>query len=546
MTTVRKLFRLPDLGEGLTDSEIVAWRVAVGDSVALNQTLADVETAKAVVELPSPYAGTVAELFADPGALVEVGSPLIAFDVPDEAGEPGTAARPGSASPGSAAPDSADQGGAGQGSGSAAGTGPSGAGGTAPAGRRPTLVGYGAEPEPTGHPVRRPRRGRPAATGAAAGQPPAGQAHAGPHLQGDRGAVPGGGPEGPESEGGPGERPRSTPPVRKLAHDLGVDLSTVTGTGDHGLITRADIEAAHHAAVRGAGAGHPGPGQAAPEKPLPEQVTPGQVTPEQTLPEQPLPGQAASGQVASGQLAAAPPRTFGGRPREERIPIHGVRMRTAAAVSASAFTAPHITEFLTVDATAGMKLLGKLRQHPAFADAKPTPLALAAKAVCLALEQTPALNARWDQGAGQIVRFNYVNLGIAAATPRGLLVPNIKDAQALGLADLARSLAGLAESARAGTTTPHELTGGTFTITNVGVFGVDAGTPILNPGEAGILALGQVARRPWDHRGKVALRDVVTLSLSVDHRVVDGEEASRFLVDVGTILSDPAMLIAML
>ena len=177
---------------------------------------------------------------------------------------------------------------------------------------------------------------------------------------------------------------------------------------------------------------------------------------------------------------------------------------------------------------------------------RPTPLALAAKAVCLALERTPALNARWDQAAGQIVRFNYVNLGIAAATPRGLLVPNIKDAQALGLADLARSLAELAETARGGSTTPHDLTGGTITITNVGVFGVDAGTPILNPGEAAILALGQVARRPWEHRGKVALRDVVTLSLSVDHRVVDGEEASRFLVDVGTILSDPAMLIAML
>jgi len=575
MNTVRKLFRLPDLGEGLTDSEIVAWRVAVGDTVALNQTLADVETAKAVVELPSPYAGTVAELFADPGMLVEVGSPLIAFDVPDEAGASGPdAGAPEGGQQDSEAQDSEarDNGGGGAAGSAGPGAPPAEAGGapdeagtTTPGRRRPTLVGYGAEPEPTGHPVRKPRRSQPGAAGAAPVEAPTGQPQTGPSPTEPAGAqqrpedhVPdlGGGPEGPESEGGPGERPRSTPPVRKLAHDLGIDLSTVTGTGDHGLITRADIEAAHHAAARGT----------APARRVPDEAAPGQPESERAGADRRVPAQPPSGRLrpaappehpaATGASAApqapphpvrqAEPRTLGGRPREERIPIHGVRMRTAAAVSASAFTAPHITEFLTVDATAGMELLGKLGKHPAFAGTKATPLALTAKAVCLALERTPALNARWDQAAGQIVQFNYVNLGIAAATPRGLLVPNIKDAQALGLADLARSLAGLAETARAGSTTPHDLTGGTITITNVGTFGVDAGTPILNPGEAAILALGQVARRPWEHRGKVALREVVTLSLSVDHRVVDGEEASRFLVDVGTILSDPAMLIAML
>jgi 2-oxoisovalerate dehydrogenase E2 component (dihydrolipoyl transacylase) len=211
----------------------------------------------------------------------------------------------------------------------------------------------------------------------------------------------------------------------------------------------------------------------------------------------------------------------------------------------SAFTAPHVTEFLTVDVTPAMDLLVKLKGSREFTGRKLTPLTLAAKAVLIALRRNPALNARWDEANQEIVTFNYVNLGIAAATPRGLTVPNIKDADALSLLQLADALTDLTETARAGKTTPADLSGGTISITNIGVFGIDAGTPILNPGEAAILAVGAVRNTPWEYQGQVALRQVITLSLSFDHRLVDGEQGSRFLADVGTILADPGMVLAM-
>ncbi|MGG5751313.1 dihydrolipoamide acetyltransferase family protein [Zafaria sp. Z1313] len=497
-----KVFRLPDLGEGLTESEILVWKVAVGDTVALNQVIADVETAKAVVELPSPYAGVIAQLHEEPGTVVEVGKPIVSFEVADEPGAP--------------APDSADDAGA-------------------PAKREPNLVGYGAAVETKGRPARRAR------PGAAAGSPsaaPAGGERPGAAAGGAQGnAVPGpltaaaappaAAAASVAAPAPAAERPRSTPPVRKLARDLGLDLASVAGSGDGGLITRGDVEAAARAGTGGVLTASAGPSG----------DTPGAA---------PIPG-AGPAPVTVGGTGPGPGvvRTLGGRPREERTPIKGVRKHTAAAMVASAFTAPHATEFLTIDVTPTMELLERLRSGRAFAGVKLTPLAVVAKAVCIALERTPSLNARWDEAAQEIVQLNYVNLGIAAATPRGLTVPNIKDAQALDLAGMAQAVRVLAETAREGRTGPAELSGGTISITNVGVFGIDAGTPILNPGEAAILAMGQVRRMPWEHRGGIALRQVMTLSLSFDHRLVDGEQGSCFLADVGTILADPGMLLTM-
>ncbi|MGP5725009.1 dihydrolipoamide acetyltransferase family protein [Arthrobacter rhombi] len=457
-----KVFKLPDLGEGLTESEIVSWKIAVGDTVQLNQIIAEVETAKAVVELPSPYSGVVTELHEQPGTVVEVGNPIVSFDVPGETGS-------GDAPVGPA--DSAE----------------AAAEDEAPAQREPTLVGYGAEVETGKRPARRSRAQGAESTAAAATPTPAARVPA-------------------------TERPRSTPPVRKLARDLGVDLEQVGGSGPRGLITRDDVSAAHAA---GSSAGEGAPAEGSPTQ-------------------------------SAGTVAAGGTKTLGGQPREVRTPIKGMRKHTAQAMVDSAFTAPHVTEFLTVDVTPMMELLTRLRADRAYQGVKLTPLTIAAKAVCIALERQPTLNSRWDAAAGEIVQQNYVNLGIAAATPRGLMVPNIKDAQGLDFTSLADALRDLAITAKAGKSAPEDLRGGTFSITNIGVFGIDAGTPILNPGEAAILALGQVREQPWGHQGEVVLRQITTLSLSFDHRVVDGEQGSRFLADVGTIMADPGMLITML
>jgi pyruvate dehydrogenase E2 component (dihydrolipoamide acetyltransferase) len=296
-------------------------------------------------------------------------------------------------------------------------------------------------------------------------------------------------------------RPRSTPPVRKFARDLGVDLALVSGTGPQGLITREDVQDFMDRQSPDAG--------------------------------------------LSGETTVPPAGVQPRQDRETRTPIKGVRKFTAAAMVESAFTAPHVTEFLTVDVTPAMELLARLRGSGGFTGRKLTPLTLAAKAVLIALRRNPSLNARWDEANQEIVTFNYVNLGIAAATPRGLTVPNIKDADSLSLLELADALTELTETARAGRTAPADLSGGTISITNIGVFGIDAGTPILNPGEAAILALGAVRNTPWEYQGQVALRQVLTLSLSFDHRLVDGAQGSRFLADVGAILADPGMVLAM-
>lgn len=456
-----KIFNLPDLGEGLTESELLTWKVSVGDPVKVNDVLAEVETAKAVVELSSPFNGTIAELHGESGTVVQVGAPIVSFDLPGD--EPGESPHPG--------PDAGS--------------------GALPDGRVPTLVGYGAAAEGAGRPARRTRVGRPATPHPAPSGPPAGSP-----VAAATGAA------APATSTLTAERPRSTPPVRRLAKDLGIDLSEVQGTGSGGVVTREDVQQAAEGAGPASGA---------------------------------------------GAEAAQDPgvRTLGGRPRIQEEPIRSVRKATAAAMTASAFTAPHVTEFLTVDVTESMELLEDLKRHRDFRELKLTPLTLVARAACLALERTPELNARWDGDHGRIVRQNYVNLGIAAATPRGLMVPNIADAQALDLRGLAGRLAELTRVAREGGLQPGHLSGGTFTLTNVGVFGVDAGTPIINPGEAGILALGQVRRTPWEYRGEIALRQVMTLSLSFDHRLVDGEQGSRFLADVGAVLSRPGMALAL-
>jgi 2-oxoisovalerate dehydrogenase E2 component (dihydrolipoyl transacylase) len=415
-----QVFRLPDAGEGLTEADIVSWRVAPGDVVAVNDPLVEIETAKSLVELPSPFAGTVVELLAPEGATVRVGEPIVS--VSDSAG----------------------------------------AAGSPPGGEREertaVLVGYG--PRTTSSATRR-RRIPPSAA------PPPVSAAPVPSVP---------------------QRPLAKPPVRKLARDLGVDLRAVPPSGPDGVVTRADVERAAHAPA-------------------------------------PVP-------VAAPALASAEGGT--------RIPVRGVRRATAAAMVASAFTAPHVTEWVQVDVTRSVRLVERLRSDPAYEGVKVSPLLLAARAVVLAAQRYPGVNASWDEAAGEIVLHGRVNLGIAVATPRGLVVPNIKDAGGLSTPDLARALADLTATARDGRTTPADMSGGTFTITNVGVFGVDGGTPILNPGEAGILAVGRIAQLPWVHRGKVKPRLVTTLSLSFDHRLVDGDLGSRFLSDVATTLSDPA------
>jgi 2-oxoisovalerate dehydrogenase E2 component (dihydrolipoyl transacylase) len=456
-------FRLPDLGEGLTEAEVVQWLVAPGDSVSLNQTLAEVETAKAVVELPSPYEGTVATLHAEAGETIAVGAPLIEFDV-DGANDAADASD-------TAAPQ-ADE-----------------------ARAEPNLVGYGAAPTSATRPARRARRARLVEVDPLARDVDV--LEAAPHD-----ATP-----APSIEVTV-ERPRSTPPVRAHAKSLGVDLALVAASVGDRLITRSDVDAF---------ADRVGLGSDARERPA---------------------EQSDAGSLSSSR----PPRDDD---REVRIPIRGVRKHTAAAMVESAFTAPHVTVFHTVDVTATMDLVSSIRADRSLTGHRIGPLAVVAKAVCLALGRTPELNSRWDEAAGEIVRPGHVDLGIAAATERGLLVPNIRDAARLTLIELADALQTLAETARAGRTTPAELAGGTFSISNIGVFGIDAGTPILPPGQSGILAVGAIRRQPWEYRGDIALRQMMTLSLSFDHRVVDGAEGARFLKDVADVLEEPGRALLM-
>ncbi|MFF3373618.1 dihydrolipoamide acetyltransferase family protein [Streptomyces sp. NPDC002680] len=451
-------FKMPDVGEGLTEAEILKWYVQPGDTVADGQVVCEVETAKAAVELPIPYDGVVRALHFPEGTTVDVGTSIIAVDVGGGGG--GAAAEIGTPVV-AEAPEEAK-----------------------PPARQPVLVGYGVAVSST---KRRPRKGAevPAQEVAAAVQQ---------ELNGHstvNGLAAG------------AARPLAKPPVRKLAKDLGVDLTTVTPSGPDGIITREDV----HAAVA---------------PPAPEPV------PVRTTPVAPA--------------APAPVATYDGT-RETRVPVRGVRKATALAMVGSAFTAPHVTEFVTVDVTRTLKLVEELKQDKEMEGVRVNPLLLIAKALLVAIRRNPDVNASWDEANQEIVLKHYVNLGIAAATPRGLIVPNIKDAHEKTLPQLAAALGELVSTARDGKTSPAAMQGGTVTITNVGVFGVDTGTPILPPGESAILAVGAIRLQPWVHKGKVKPRQVTTLALSFDHRLVDGELGSKVLADVAAILEQPKKLI---
>ncbi|GAA2447203.1 dihydrolipoamide acetyltransferase family protein [Agromyces soli] len=466
-------FPLPDVGEGLTEAEIVQWKVAPGDRIVLDQVFVEIETAKSLVELPSAYEGVVAELLVDEGSTVDVGTPILVIQTDASngmnaaapAGTPASAPAP-AAAPASdaaelvadtAASIAADEGGA-------------------------VLVGHGA----SGPAISR-RRRHPVADGAHAHL---GDAH-----------VPPAPPAAPAVEAAPvaASAPRPSvesqipviakPPIRKLAKDLGVDLTRVTPTGPIGDITRDDVirEATQASVFRNI------------------------QTPE--LPEG----------------------------RETRIPVKGVRKAIASAMVQSAFTAPHVSVFADVDATRTMEFVKRLKASPDFAGVKVSPLLIMAKAMIWAVRRNPTVNAQWTDE--EIIVKHFVNLGIAAATPRGLIVPNVKDAQNMSMVELAAALEQLTLTAREGKTQPAEMQHGTITITNIGVFGMDTGTPILNPGEVAIVALGTIKQKPWVVDGEVRPRYVTTIGGSFDHRVVDGDVASRFLADVAAIIEEPALLL---
>ncbi|GAA2720850.1 dihydrolipoamide acetyltransferase family protein [Cellulomonas aerilata] len=491
-------FRLPDAGEGLTEAEIVAWHVAVGDAVTVNQTIVEIETAKSLVELPSPFTGVVTELLAQPGTTVEVGTPIIVIDVdPTGTPAPAPAAPAATAAAGSGTPTGTTTGTTTTGTTTTGTTSPAPAGDGDAGGA--VLVGYGVG----GHAARRTRRSAGAAPASTSAEAPAAGPAAAPASAPAPAPVaapqaPATPPSAPDA-GRPARHALAKPPVRKLARDLGVDLDSVSATGPGGIVTREDV-LAHGAET----------------EPRTLATYPGDDSP----------------WLASG--AVSPDG------RETRVPVKSVRKRTAEAMVASAFTAPHVTVFHTVDVTKTMHLVTRLREDREFADVRVTPLLIAAKALMLAVRRHPEINASWDDAAQEIVYKHYVNLGIAAATPRGLVVPNIKDAHRLGLKELAESIAELTGTARAGRTTPADMSGGTITITNVGVFGIDTGTPILNPGEAAILALGAIREQPWVHKGKIKKRWVTQLALSFDHRLVDGGLGSRVLADVAAVLANPA------
>ena len=415
-TTHVREFLLPDVGEGLTEAEIVKWRVSVGDVVEVNQPVVDIETAKAVVELPCPFAGTISALLVSAGRVVPVGTPIMAVHVPTVGHE---------------------------------------------LEREAVLVGYGVD-----------------------------------HGGGRRRRLSNRRPAEPLATIAPAGRPLAKPPVRALARQMGVDLATVTATGPYGDITRDDLTRA---------AAHAGHGTAPPRPPV------------------------------------APPV------RGERIPVRGVQRAMAQAMVRSVQAAPHVTEWVDVDVTGTLRLVDQMRAHPAFEGLRPTPLTVVASAMLHGVRRTPIVNSSWidlPDGSSEIEIYPFVNLGIAVASERGLVVPNVRDAGTLSLSGLARAIGDLTQRARRGELTPSDSLEGTITVTNVGVFGVDGGTPILNPGEAAILATGRILERPWVSNGGLCVRPVMQLSLTFDHRIVDGAAGSTFLSDVATFLESPAIALA--
>ena len=431
-------FPLPDVGEGLTEAEIVSWKVAVGDHVTVNQTICEIETAKSIVELPCPFAGEVTELLAQEGETVEVGNPIIAVRVLGSSPIP-TLSEPDA--PAGAVEQEAD---------------------TGAEYKLPTLVGYGDAGEAKSR-----RRRAIAAVSPVTTAIPVSMVRA----------------------MAASDNVMAKPPIRKLAKELGVDLGSVAGTGMHGEITREDVI-----------------------------------------------GSASQASVFKNLTTPQAPSE-----REERIPVKGVRKAIATAMVKSAFTAPHVSIFVDVDATRTMEYVKRLKNSVDFAGIKVTPLLIMAKAMIWAVRRNRMVNSTWTDE--EIIVHNFVNLGIAAATPRGLMVPNIKDADNMSMIELAQAIEQLAATARDGKTTPEDMKDGTITITNIGVFGVDTGTPILNPGEVGIVALGSIRKKPWVVEDEIVIRQVTTIGATFDHRVVDGDVASRFVQDVASVIEEPALLL---
>ncbi|XKH52519.1 2-oxo acid dehydrogenase subunit E2 [Citricoccus nitrophenolicus] len=581
-----EIFTLPDVGEGLTEAEITEWRVAVGDTVAVNDVLCEIETAKSLVELPSPYAGTVAELMAPAGETIEVGTPIIGITTaasPDSSPEgsapaavetgytmPAAAGDSADAGVGEEAPVPTDGGDPAHGTpadsnahrdraethretagintngvqGSARGSGPAltGSGPKADSAqrrpRKPSSV-TASVPEAPDSGTTSPRSAAPAASGQAAVAPswspslreetgrataasalrPSAQTPSSPTtpvpVDGAPAAVPA--PSAPATRGlrlpaavgnlvaagrerqtevaGLFERVLAKPPVRRIAKELGVDLTKVRATGQFGEVTRTDVE--NYLAER-----------------------------ETNI-------------DTSGSFWM--PDTGDNARRTERIRVKGVRKATAAAVSESYRDAPHVSIFVDVDASRTMEFVQRLKTSREFEGVKVTPLLILAKAVIWAAARNPHVNASWTDD--EIHVKHYMNLGIAAATPRGLLVPNVKNANELSLRDLAEALGTLAKRARDGKTQPAEMADGTISITNIGALGIDTGTPIINPGEVAIVAFGTIRQKPWVVSGEVIPRWITTLGGSFDHRVVDGDLSARFMADVAAIMEEPALLL---
>ena len=460
-----EIFLLPDVGEGLVEAEIVTWKVNVGDVVTLNQPLVDIETAKATVELPSPYAGTVVMLHGKPGDVMEVHKPLITFDVGGSSG-PTSATAPAVVPTEVEAPNNE---------------------GSVGEGREAVLIGYGVANEEAVVTRKHRRQGATVPTESVAPTVPA----------------------SPSVASVTGLAPRSTPPVRLYAKQHGVDIETLRGTGRDGLITRNDVEQALSGAPSG-----------------PSRVS------------APITGPTTTSRFVGREL-----ESWATGPKEERIPVKGVLRSMAEAMVQSAFTQPRAAVWVRVDATRTMDLLVSLKQQPNLAGVRLSPLTLVGLALCDAARHYPGINSSFDAAANEVIVRRSVNLGIAADTPRGLIVPNIKGADQLDLIGMAAALNVLVDKARQGTTTPNEMLGTTLSITNVGPFGVDAAIPILPPGTGAILAVGQIAKAPWVVEDEVVVRQVVELALAFDHRMVDGAMASAVLAHIGRFLHDPAAAI---
>ncbi|CAB4708051.1 MAG: 2-oxo acid dehydrogenase subunit E2 [Actinobacteria bacterium] len=424
-------FRLPDVGEGLTEAEILQWYVAVGDVVTINQMICEIETAKAAVELPSPYAGTVTALKVNQGETVDVGTVIITI-------EDGVA---GESAPAAPAEDDRNL--------------------EVPTGKpkqAAVLVGYGVKEGQT--PARRARKAA-SGTQEELGESIVVELHDGPVV--------------------------AKPPVRKLAKDLGVDIRRIRKSGN---ITRSDVLDAAMA----------------------------------------LHGM------------EQPPATTYDPHREDRIPVKGVLKEMAQAMTTSAFTAPHVSVWLQVDVAKTLKAVKKLKDWEEFEGLRVSPLLIVAAAVLQAAKEFPKINSSWDEANHEVIIRRYINLGFAAATPRGLLVPVIHEADGMDIPTLAKELMALVDTAREGRTPPNRMQHGTITITNVGVLGIDGGTPILTPGQGAILAVGQIREIPWTVKGKMKVRPICQLTLSFDHRMIDGELGSRFLARIGALLEDPSEL----